>query len=227
MNKNEKKIKIPGTENLRDTGTLGYVMLFFLILMFSGLLRGIPYLEALDFTTLNGKFGAIYNGINFVGKGAQGARSGFMQGLSLIPAVMFAMGLVAYAEYYGALYAAQKMLTHIMRPLIGTPGITALPMMAGLNSSDAGAVLTRDFYDTGLINEEEKVKYITFQWPGTGAIINVFVSGAPLIIITEDIISPGVVLIIIIAFKIFGANLMRLYLAKWGKSIKNSKSAQA
>jgi len=195
-----------------NPGIGGYIALALFLVVFSGLLRGMGGWSALDFTTLIGKYGEIYEGISFVGKGAVGARDGFMQGFKLIPVVMFAMGLVALAEHYKALSAAQRLLTPLMRPLLGLPGVAAITFMASLNSSDAGAVMTRRLAEQGYLTQDERTTFVSYQFAGSGTIVNVFASGAPLIPIV--IWSPGLIFLVIFLIKIVGANLVRFYLAR-------------
>jgi len=42
-------------------------------------------------------------------------------------------------EYCGGLKAAQKLLTPILRPIIGIPGICYVALFSSLQSTDAGA----------------------------------------------------------------------------------------
>ena len=70
-----------------------------------------------DFNTLNGKFGKVavpetadkaasgHGSANFSGQGGAGARDGFMFALTLMPTTLFAMGIIAVLEHYGALEA--------------------------------------------------------------------------------------------------------------------------
>lgn len=63
----------------------GWVSLFTLIVMFSGLLKNHPTLRALDFSYLLGTFGKISEGADFAGKGGIGTRQGFLVALTLVP----------------------------------------------------------------------------------------------------------------------------------------------
>ncbi|GAJ63621.1 hypothetical protein JFPO13_contig000016-0059 [Edwardsiella piscicida] len=108
-----------------------YVALIFAMVFFSGLLGGKEWYGVFDFTTLNGAFGKVVSGVSsagdavnaatstFRGKGGSGAMDGFLFAFGLIPAVMFALGMINVLEHYGALNAARKLLTPLLRPLLG------------------------------------------------------------------------------------------------------------
>jgi len=126
----------------------GYVALFFAIAFFSGLLMGlknIPWLSAFDFTTLSGSFGTMKEPMKntFMGAGGKGARDGFMFAFSLIPAIMLALGVLEILTAYGAMNAAQKLLSPLLRFLVGIPGIAGLVLITDLQSIDTGAVLSK------------------------------------------------------------------------------------
>ncbi len=83
-----------------------------------------------DFTTLNGAFGKVVSGVSLqttpwmsrkapFGEKAVMGMDGFLFALGLIPAVMFALGMINVLEHYGALRAARKLLTPLLRPLMG------------------------------------------------------------------------------------------------------------
>jgi nucleoside recognition membrane protein YjiH len=86
-----------------------------------------------DFTTLNGAFGKVVSSASldngtlttassaFRGKGGSGAMDGFLFALGLIPAVMFALGMINVLEHYGALRAARQLLTPLLRPCWAFP----------------------------------------------------------------------------------------------------------
>lgn len=100
-----------------------YIALAFAVVFFSGLLQSNQWYGVFDFTTLNGAFGKVaYNvsetadGLQVAttslrGQGGSGARDGFLFALTLIPTVMFALGMINVLEHYGALDAARKLLT--------------------------------------------------------------------------------------------------------------------
>ncbi len=189
----------------------GYVALVLVILFFSGLFTDAKGpLRCLDFTVLSGSFGKIADSIIFVGKGGSGARHGFLYALSLVPGIMFALGVVAVAEKLDALRAAQRMLTPLMRPLMGLPGAAGLTLISSLQSSDAGAAMLRDLSDKGFITEAEKVIFAAFQY-SSGSSITVYLSmGVALFpyLSVSHLVPLGVILF----YKVVGMNLMRLYL---------------
>ncbi len=160
-------------------GPGAYLSLLFAMVFFSGLLGGKEWYGVFDFTTLNGAFGKVVSGVSlqtdtldvaqsaFRGKGGYGAMDGFLFALGLIPAVMFALGMINVLEHYGALRAARKLLTPLLRPLMGIPGSTGLAMIGSLQSTDVGASLTRVLADEGQITEKEKNNFYyvsVFRW---------------------------------------------------------------
>lgn len=196
----------------------GYLALLFAIIFFSGIFATSKgALSALDFGQLAGKFGLL-TGVNgkavaFGGQGGVGAREGFMFALSLFPSVMFAMGIVEVVDYLGGLKAAQRLLTPILRPLLGVPGIAGLALVSSLQSTDAGAGMTKALRESGDFSERERVTFAAFQFSGGGAITNYLASGAAVFpFITVPILTP---LLILLGFKVVGANLARLYLKRF------------
>ena len=132
-------------------GIGAYLSLAFAVVFFSGLCASSQWWGVFDFTTVNGGFGRLVSGVteqgdaiktamaNFRGKGGSGAIDGFMFALSLVPTVMFALAMITVFEHYGALKAARKILTPVLRPLIGIPGSAALALIASMQSTDGGA----------------------------------------------------------------------------------------
>lgn len=199
-------------------------------------------LSVLDFNTLNGKFGSVIvpdgkgtmavedsKGTdgksalgkgNFTGKEGAGARDGFLFALTLIPAIMFSVGMIAVLEHYGALEAMRLILQKILRPLMGVPGHTGLAMIASFQSTDAGAALTRNLYDGQQITAKERDIFAMFQFSAGAVLGNFLGSGVGLLALTATIdgqlqgvpVSIGLCLAVMFVFKFFGANLMRLYL---------------
>lgn len=144
-------------EEAEKVGVGAYISLFFAVCFFSGVFYKMPdayrWLGAFDFTTLNGKFGSVSGAATFVGKGGLSTRAGFLFALSLVPGVMLALGLLEVLSHYGALKAAQKLMTPLLRPILGVPGITGLALITDLQSTDAGAALTK-----GLVDSERSLK---------------------------------------------------------------------
>ena len=189
----------------------GYVALVVVVLFFSGVFSECTGLmSCLDFTVLNGSFGKIAENFTFIGKGGSGARHGFLFALSLIPGIMLALGVVEVAERLDALRAAQRLLTPLMRPLMGLPGIAGLALISSLQSSDAGAAMTRELSEKGLITEAEKVIFAAFQF-SSGSSITVYLSMG-LALFPYLSVSHLVPLGVILFYKIVGMNMMRLYL---------------
>ncbi|MFB2830393.1 nucleoside recognition domain-containing protein [Aeromonas jandaei] len=226
--------------------TIGcYLALAFAIVFFSGLLQSNQWYGVFDFTTLNGSFGTMVQSVSengdgiktamtdMRGKGGNGARDGFLFALTLIPTVMFALGMINVLEHYGALDAARKLLTPLLRPLMGIPGNTGLALIASLQSTDAGAAMTRQLKDEGLITKRETDVFTMFQFSAGATIVNFFSSGAVLFTLTladgTQAVSSfiGLAVAVMFVFKFIGANLFRVYLnLTEGKSADNSKRDQ-
>lgn len=192
-----------------------FCALFFAIVFFSGLLMNIKelsWLTAFDFTTITGGFGTMKEPAKstFLGAGGQGAREGFLFGFYLIPAVMLALGTIEILNYYGALRAAHVLLTPLLRPIMGVPGDTGIALVTDLQSTDTGAILTKQLFDEGVINEKERVIITSWQFSAAGTITNYFASGSALFAaLTVPIIIP---LMVIVVTKFIGANITRILL---------------
>lgn len=193
----------------------GYIALILAIVFFSGVFaKQQGWIAAFDFNTINGQFGVMKDAAKatFSGQGGTGARDGFLFALGLIPAVMLALGVVEVVDHLGGLKAGQKLLTPILRPLLGIPGIAGLALVTSLQSTDAGAGMTRMLRETDFISEKEKTIFCAFQFSAGGTITNYLSSGAALFsFISVPIILP---LVVIFVLKVFGANIMRLYLQR-------------
>ncbi|MDT8903044.1 nucleoside recognition domain-containing protein [Anaeroselena agilis] len=196
----------------------GYVALILAIVFFSGIFaKKAGWVAAFDFNTINGAFGTMKDAAKatFAGQGGYGARAGFLFALGLIPAVMLALGVVEVIDHLGGLKAGQKLLTPILRPLLGIPGIAGLALVTSLQSTDAGAGMTKMLRETDYITEKEKTVFCAFQFSAGGTVTNYLSSGAALFpFLTVPIILP---LVVIFVMKIFGANVMRLYLQRFAK----------
>ena len=188
-----------------------YTALLLTILFFSGVFsdaQGI--LGCFDFTVLSGSFGTIAEEFTFVGKGGSGARYGFLYALSLVPGIMLALGIVEVAEHLQALRAAQRLLTPLIKPLLGLPGVAGLALISSLQSSDAGAAMTRSLYEKGFISEKEKTVFAAFQFSSASSVTVYLSMGVVLFPFLS--VSYLVPLGVILFYKIVGTNLMRIYL---------------
>ena len=197
---------------------IGYVALVFAIVFFSGIFASSKgWISALDFNVINGKFGTMKDAAKatFSGQGGVGARDGFLFALGLVPTVMLALGVVEIIEHLGGLKAAQRLLSPILRPVLGIPGIAGLALVSSLQSTDAGAGMTKALRESGEMTENEKTVFCAFQFSAGGTITNYLATGAALFsFIKVPIILP---LALIFALKVFGANLVRIYLNKFAK----------
>lgn len=205
-----------------------YLALFVIIGFFSGLFPWIhESLRVFDYTYLMGSYGKIgaAGTDTFLGHGGTALRHGFLFAFSMIPTVMFAMGVVAAADYYGASRAAQGLFTPLMRPLMGLPGRCGLAFVSSLNSTDAGAALTRELSDKGQISNRERFVFATFQFAAASAITNYMV-GAPILagaFTTSFLLPLGVILVM----KLVIANIARLLTAVYPSLVDTTASESA
>ena len=213
--------------NAAWTNIKGYIALAFAVVFFSGMLQTSEWYGIFDFTTLNGSFGSMLKDISggvtsFRGVGGSGARDGFIFALTLVPTCMFALAMISMLEHFGALDAARKLLTPLLRPLMGIPGTTGLGIVGSLQSTDVGASITKALSDDGELTDDEKNIFTAFQFSGGAMIVNFMGSGAILFTLTDSLGntapgSIGLALVVIFVFKVVGANLMRLYLRMLSK----------
>ncbi len=199
----------------------GYIVLILTILFFSGVFSSAEGpIKALDFTNISGSFGSLGEitedagtlASDFRGTGGSGARDAWLFALTLVPAVMLALGVVKVVEYLDGLRAAQKLLTPLLMPLMGIPGICGLTLIASLQSTDAGASMTAELAQEGMIDEKQKTIFACFQFSAGATLTNYLSSCAALFpFLSVPIIIP---LVVVFVFKILGANMTSIYLNK-------------
>lgn len=192
-----------------------YIALIAVVLMFSGAflkVDGMAWLGAFDFTTLGGAFGTMKNPATntFVGAGGLSAKAGFLFALSLVPTVMLALGLLEIFTHYGAIRAAHRLLTPLLKPILGIPGHTGLALITDLQSTDAGAALSKELYDSKRITRKDVVIMGAWQYSGAGLINNYFSIGSAMFAsLTLPVIIP---LVLMLVMKFVGAVFVRLML---------------
>ncbi|WP_251440857.1 nucleoside recognition domain-containing protein [Veillonella intestinalis] len=193
-----------------------YIALAVAILFFSGIfmkVQGHAWLGAFDFTTLGGKFGIISgegSKLNFLGVKGEGARQGFIFALSLIPSIMLALGILEVLTEYGAIRAAHKLLTPLLYPIMRVPGRTGLALITDLQSTDAGAALTKELFDNKQVTLKELIIIAQWQYSGAGMISNYFSNGAALFGVL--VLPLSIPLVCIFILKFLGAVLCRIAL---------------
>ncbi len=203
-------------KNQSRVGVGAYIALAVAILFFSGLfmkVEGLKWLSAFDFTTLGGSFGTMKDPAKntFIGAGGVSAKAGFLFALSLAPTVMLALGCLEVLTHYGAIRAAHKLLTPFLHPLLSLPGKTGLALITDLQSTDAGAALTKELYDEGEINKKELTIMGAWQYSGAGLINNYFTIGSALFtVLKAPIILP---LLLMFALKFVGGMFVRFVLS--------------
>jgi len=196
---------------------VGYLAFFITVIFFSGFFaKSTEWWRVFDFTVLNGTFGSVNSAgdsaVSFRGIGGTGAKDGFLFALELAPSVVLSLGIIAVTEGLGGLRAAQQLMTPILRPVLGIPGICSLALIANLQNTDAAAGMTKELTEEGAISDQERAVFATFQTSGSAIITNYFSSGAALFTsITVPVITP---LAVILVFKFVGANLLRLWIAQ-------------
>ena len=202
-------------KNQSKVGIGAYIALAVAILFFSGLfmkVEGMKWLSAFDFTTLGGSFGTMKDPAKntFIGAGGVSAKAGFLFALSLAPTVMLALGCLEVLTHYGAIRAAHKLLTPLLHPLLSLPGKTGLALITDLQSTDAGAALTKELYDEGEINKKELTIMGAWQYSGAGLINNYFAIGSALFSVLKlPIILP---LLLMFGLKFAGGMFVRFVL---------------
>ena len=202
-------------KNQSKVGVGAYIALAVAILFFSGLfmkVEGMKWLSAFDFTTLGGTFGTMKDPAKntFIGAGGVSAKAGFLFALSLAPTVMLALGCLEVLTHYGAIRAAHKLLTPLLHPLLSLPGKTGLALITDLQSTDAGAALTKELYDEGEITKKELTIMGAWQYSGAGLINNYFAIGSALFTVLKlPIILP---LLLMFALKFVGGMFVRFVL---------------
>lgn len=200
-------------------GIGGYIALIVAIIFFSGALQNFDnFLAAFDFTNILGSFGRLGEitddsvgslASNFRGTGGVGVRDGWLFSLTLAPAVIFALGVVEVVQDYGGLRAAQKLMTPLLKPLLGIPGASGLALIASLQSTDAGAAMTNELHQSGILSTNQLLIFASFQYVAGALITNFLSSGAALFsFIDVPIYLP---LLIAFLFKFVAGNLARLY----------------
>lgn len=199
---------------------VGYFVFVLTIIFFSGCFaNSTQWWRVFDFTVLNGSFGQVNavgeKALSFRGVGGTGAKDGFLFALELAPSVILSLGIISVTEGLGGLRAAQQLMTPILRPLLGIPGICSLALIANLQNTDAAAGMTKELADEGAISDQERAIFATFQTSGSAIITNYFSSGAALFaVLTVPVITP---LVVILLFKFIGANLLRLWITQLEK----------
>lgn len=154
--------------------------------------------------------------------GGSSAKGGFLFAITLVPSIMLALGFVAIFEHYGALIAASKWLSPILKPLMGIPGTCSISLIASTQSTDAGSSTTKFLRDEGKITHKELLIFSAFQFSAGALLTNFLSSFAPLLQIKDSVgavapVSIAMCLGVIFVFKVVGANVMRLYVKKFVK----------
>lgn len=203
----------------------GYISLVLAIIFFSGVLQGADsFIRFFDFTNVLGSFGNLGSisgeagklASNFRGTGGIGVRDGWLFALTLGPAVMLALGVVKIVEDLDGLLAAKKLMTPLLRPLLGIPGVCGLALVASLQSTDTGASMTKELYDRGDISDKERLIFSSFQYTAGAVLTNYLSSGAALFEFLDK--TPIYVpLAVVLVFKVVSTNMIRLYAQKYVK----------
>lgn len=193
----------------------GYIFLVLGIVLFSGVFSSSDnFLQIFDFSSLLGQFGTISEGAaaGFRGSGGTGAREGFVFALTALPAVALSIGLINMIEGQQGLKAAQRLLTPLLRPVLGIPGWCGLALIGSLQNTDTGGALTGQLVDQDLISEKELAVFAGFLFSASAPIGQYFSTAILLFPYMEEAeIAPILPFVIILVGKVFTCNLMRLY----------------
>lgn len=205
----------------------GVISFGVILVSFSGIFADVKGpLRILDFQTFIGSFGTIINGAQpgIVGSGGYGIKEGFFQAINMAPNMIFSVAFIAVAEHFHGLRMAQKLLTPILKPLAGIPGVAAGVLITNWQSSDASAGLTLSLYQDGLIKSDER-DIITAYCFVAAATIGVFFSVGAMMF-PYLVISTGPLLLLLMVMKFVSANLMRLYIFLFERNSGNDAQAQ-
>jgi Uncharacterized protein conserved in bacteria len=131
---------VAGELATEKVGIKGYLAFFLTIIFFSGVFSGTDsWWRVFDFSVLNGSFGQLpgANGAttSFRGAGGAGAKDGFLFALELAPSVILSLGIISITDGLGGLRAAQQLMTPVLKPLLGIPGICSLALIANLQNT--------------------------------------------------------------------------------------------
>lgn len=101
-------------------------------------------------------------------------------------------------------------MTPLFKPLMDVPGLVGLTLITDLQSTDAGAALTKELYDLHLVDKREETIIAAWQYSGAGMINNYFAIASALFgFIACPILIP---LAIIFVMKFVGAIICRIAL---------------
>lgn len=208
----------------KKVGIVSYIALIFALLFFSGILGEIAkagdgslkWLGAFDYLTLCGKFGTMGEltegagtvASSFRGIGGSGPKDAFLFAITLIPSIMFALGVVRVITNLGALNAAGKLLTPVLRLILGVPGTAAISLVSNFQSADVSASLVRSLRDDDKITEREQMILTAFEYSSPAIMVNYFSIGAAVFAFLE--VPLYIPMVIIILCKLVGGNIMRL-----------------
>ena len=121
--------------------------------------------------------------------------------------------------------AAAKLFNPILKPLMGLNGYCGATLVASLNSSDVGSVMTRQLYEDGLITDDQRTIFVAYQYPASAIVFNVINSCGILLPIIP--ISLGLAIVTIFVTKVIGANIVRAYLALTKKKREYQRTVEA
>lgn len=206
-------------------GMKGYIALVIAVLFFSGLFGKMdgPW-RVLDLQTLLGSYGVIAEGASagIVGTGGYGVKEGFFQAINMAPATITAVAFLAVIEHYGGLKAAQKLLTPLLKPLLGVPGSTGLAIITNWQSSDASAALAGKMEEEKKITKKQRDILVAYEFVAA-ATLGVFYSNGA-VVFPYLVASQGGLLLMLMVVKFVSGNLMRLYCRFFEKDTQEAES---
>ena len=112
------------------------------------------------------------------------------------------------------------------RPFLGIPGLTGLALITDLQSTDAGAALTKGLYDDQLITKKELIIISAWQYSGAGLISNYFTIGSAYF---AFLVCPiWLPLVVMFVLKFTGAKFVQIMLnTVYKKDFQNEKVQDA
>lgn len=212
----------------RKNDIVGLIWLLIALIYFTGVFAGLPgFWQVFDLQVLIGKFGVIGNAVEagIEGVGGYGASDALFQAVSMLPAVMVALALLTLVDNYGGMRMAQKLLTPVLKFLLGVSGKSAAVIITNWQSSDASAAASCELWESGQITARERDILVAYCFVSAATIGMYFSNGAMLFpYLTTKI---GVGLGVIMVMKIVAANLMRLYNRLFEKELPAFVTADA
>lgn len=106
-------------------------------------------------------------------------------------------------------------MTPLLKPILGVPGVTGLALITDLQSTDAGAALTKGLLDTGKIDKKNLVVMSAWQYAGAGLVNNYFSIASALFF--AFLVPVWIPLVVMFCLKFVGGVFVRICLTTFYK----------